>query len=220
MHVRIKICGVADPGDAEAAGRLGADAIGLNFYPASPRYVNLERARAILEVLPPFLEAVGVFANQTVAAAIQQTINPLGMRIQTVQMHGDNPEIAAVFPYRLIPAFSVRDATSLDEIARHLELCRQRHALPAAILIDAHQPGRLGGTGRTLPWKLLSNFEPGVPLILAGGLTADNVAEAVRLVRPFAVDVASGVETAPGRKNQEKIHRFIDAARRAAAGLD
>jgi phosphoribosylanthranilate isomerase len=104
----------------------------------------------------------------------------------------------------------------LQAITRYLDVCRLRGALPSAVLVDASVPGQYGGTGRQAPWHLLATFRPGVPLILAGGLTPDNVAEAVRLVRPYAVDVASGVESAPGHKDPDKVRRFIDKAREAA----
>ena len=107
----------------------------------------------------------------------------------------------------------------LQGIARYLDRCRSLELLPAAVLVDAHVSGQYGGTGQTLPWDLLADFRPGVPLILAGGLTPENVAEAVRLVRPYAVDVASGVELSPGRKDAEKMRRFIGSAREAAAKL-
>ncbi len=105
----------------------------------------------------------------------------------------------------------------MQEITDYLESCRRRQQLPAAILVDAHVAGQHGGTGQTAPWNLLAGFKPGVPLILAGGLTAENVAEAVRTVRPYAVDVASGVERTAGNKDPEKVRRFIDSARAAVA---
>ena len=128
-------------------------------------------------------------------------------------------EPADPFPFRLIPAFPVGDAAGLARLTRHLDRCRALGRLPAAVLIDAHVPGRYGGTGQTAPWHLLADFDPGVPLLLAGGLTPDTVAEAVRVVRPWGVDVASGVESSPGRKDPEKVRRFLDRAREAAARL-
>jgi phosphoribosylanthranilate isomerase len=133
-----------------------------------------------------------------------------------VQWHGAGPEPADAWAGPLIVAFAVRDADSLDVVRRYLDVCRGRGRLPAALLLDAHVPGQFGGTGRTAPWDLLADFRPGVPLLLAGGLTPDNVAEAVRRVRPDGVDVASGVESAPGRKDPERLRRFIDQARSAA----
>lgn len=211
--VRIKICGVTTVADAHDAVELGADAIGLNFYPLSPRSVDPAQAAAILRELPPFVEPVGVFARdplRDVCARVEQ----LGM-MRTIQWHGDEHELYNTFPYRLIPAFAVRDVHHLAAINRYLDQCRQLGHGPAAILIDAHVAGLYGGTGQRAPWHLLAEFQPGVPVILAGGLTPDNVAEAVRIVRPYAVDVASGVESSPGRKNKEKMRTFIGEAREA-----
>jgi phosphoribosylanthranilate isomerase len=214
-HLRIKICGVTTPEDAHQAALLGADAVGLNFYPPSLRYLTPAAVPALLKALPPFVEAVGVFVGQRLQQMFD-VVNPFG-RIRTLQWHGERHEAGRTFPFRLIAAFPVRDRDSLDEIRRYLDQCRAIDELPAAILVDAHVAGQFGGTGRPAPWNLLADFRPGVPLILAGGLTPDNVAEAVRVVRPYAVDVASGVESGPGRKDPEKMRRFIMAARAAAA---
>jgi phosphoribosylanthranilate isomerase len=215
--LRIKICGITNPADAEQAAALGADAIGLNFYPLTPRCVDLARAEAILRVLPPLVEPVGVFTNMPLADAAA-TANQLGLRL--VQWHGDRHEVPHdLFPRRLIPAFPVRDRQALTVITAYLDRCRETGRLPAAILVDGSAPGLYGGTGVPAPWLLLDDFHPGVPLILAGGLTPDNVAEAVRIVRPYAVDVASGVEARPGVKDAEKMRRFIAQAREAADRL-
>ena len=214
-HLRIKICGITTVEDALEAARLGADAIGLNFYPQSPRHVDLAVAERVLRQLPPFVEPVALFVNQPLRQIVQ-TLQPLG-RIRTIQCYGEPRELTDPYPFQLIPAFNVRDASSLLEITRYLDLCRGLGRLPAAILADASVPGQFGGTGHTAPWNLLADFRPGLPLILAGGLTPENVAEAVRIVRPYAVDVASGVESSPGCKDPEKIQRFIENAREAAA---
>jgi phosphoribosylanthranilate isomerase len=207
----VKICGVTTIEDAVAAAALGADAIGLNFHEPSPRAVSLSAVEGILRAVPPFLEVVGVFVNQPLRQVFQ-TLNSFG-RIRTVQWYGDKPELCDAFPFQYIPTFPVRDAASLRTITSYLDLCRGMNKLPAAIAVDAHAPGQYGGTGRPIPWELLAAFQPGVPLILAGGLTPDNVAEAVRIVRPYAVDVASGVESSAGRKDADKMRRFIDNAR-------
>ena len=211
--MRIKICGVTTPEDARTAALLGADAVGLNFHPSSPRFVTHEQAAAILDELPPFVEAVGVFVDRPFAAIVEE-VRPL-IRLRTVQWHGQEREPASACSLPLIAAFGVRGPESLEVIARYLDRCRASGRLPTAVLVDAHVPGQHGGTGRTAPWELLASFRPGVPLILAGGLTPDNVAEAVCAVRPYAVDVASGVESAPGRKDAEKMRRFIEHARGA-----
>ena len=215
--LRVKICGVTSPGDARRAGLLGADAVGLNFFAGSPRCIDGEQAQAILRVLPPFVAAVGVFVNVPLGSLFQ-LIHPL-RRLNAIQWHGKEHELSDCFPYQLISAFPVRDADSLRGITRYLDLCRGLGRLPDALLLDAHVPGQHGGTGRTAPWNLLASFRPEVPVILAGGLTPENVAEAIRLVRPYGVDVASGVESAPGRKDADRMWRFIDNARAAAAGL-
>jgi phosphoribosylanthranilate isomerase len=216
-HLRVKICGVTNEADARLAALSGADAVGLNFYSGSPRCIDAATAGYILRELPPFVEPVGLFVNQPLRQAFE-FLHPLG-GIRTIQWHGDNRELSDCFPYRLVAAFAVRDASSLLAVTRYLDTCRGLGRLPAAVLVDAHVPGRHGGTGRTAPWGLLASFQPGVPVILAGGLTPENVAEAVRVVRPYAVDVASGVEHSPGHKDPDRVQRFIDNAREAAARM-
>jgi phosphoribosylanthranilate isomerase len=214
-HLRVKVCGVTGPDEARRVAELGADAVGLNFYPASPRYVDAARAAAILRELPPYVEAVGVFVNVPLREAVAALV-PLP-RVRCVQWHGEGCETPDGSGYHLIPAFPVRDEASLADVTRYLDRCREVGHLPAAVLLDAQVPGLYGGTGRTAPWRLLASFRPGVPVVLAGGLTPANVAEAVRLVRPYAVDVASGVESAPGVKDLDKVRAFIDRAREAAS---
>jgi phosphoribosylanthranilate isomerase len=216
-HVRVKICGVTTEVDARQAALLGADAIGLNFYEGSPRCVGASAVPVILQELPPFIAAVGVFVDVPMRKAFEH-LHGL-RRINTIQWHGTNRELSDCFPYHLISAFPVRDAASLQAIQRYLDACRVADRMPAALLLDGHMPGQHGGTGQTAPWQLLASFRPGVPIILAGGLTADNVAEAIRIVRPYGVDVASGVENAPGRKDADKMRRFLANAREAAARL-
>jgi phosphoribosylanthranilate isomerase len=213
VSVRIKICGITNPVDAEAAANCGADALGFNFYPRSPRYVPEEKAAGIIGALPPFVEPVGLFVNESF-----DNMTSLARRLErvfTIQCHGDQMDPCPAGPMRFIPAFAVKDADSLARIALFLDRCRQESRLPAAVLVDAHVPGEYGGTGQKAPWNLLADFRPCVPLILAGGLTPDNVAEAVRVVAPYAVDVASGVEKSPGHKDVDKMRRFIDNARGA-----
>lgn len=216
-HVRVKICGVTTEPDARQAIALGADAIGLNFYEGSPRCVSVGVAKAILHELPPFVVAVGVFVEVPMRQAIER-LHDL-RRIPIIQWHGSSHQPSDCSPYHLISAFPVRDAASLQAIERYLDACRACGRLPSALLLDGHAPGQHGGTGQTAPWHLLASFRPGVPIILAGGLNADNVAEAIRIVQPYGVDVASGVESAPGRKDTEKMRRFIAHAREAAARL-
>jgi phosphoribosylanthranilate isomerase len=217
-HVRVKICGITNEADGRSAARLGADAVGLNFYPQSPRYIDPPDCVPILRALPPFVDAVGLFVNQPLRQVFP-VVNALG-RVRTIQWYGSNRELSDTFPFQLIACFPVRDPKSLLDITNYLDMCRSLNRLPAAVLADAAVPGQHGGTGQQLPWQLLADFRPGVPLILAGGLTPENVAEAVRIVRPYGVDVASGVEAAPGQKDPEKMRRFIGNAREAAAKVD
>jgi phosphoribosylanthranilate isomerase len=210
--VRIKICGITSEEDAIAAADLGADAIGLNFYPGSPRFVSDELAIRIAETLPPFVEPVALFVNEPIGRIVER-VRRLGA-VRTIQWHGDDPEPPPQ-NYHFIPAFQVRGRNDLAVVSRYLERCREARRLPSAVLVDGHSPGQYGGTGQPAPWELLADFHPGIPLILAGGLTPENVADAIRLVRPYGVDVAGGVETSPGRKDADKMRRFIDRARGA-----
>jgi phosphoribosylanthranilate isomerase len=216
-RLRIKVCGVTTVEDAYDAAVLGTDAIGLNFYEGSKRHVKPDAAQAILRELPPFVEPVAIYVNQTLKAVFR-ALNVLG-RVRTFQWHGTPRELSDSYPFQAIAAFPVRDRASLAEVTHYLDAARGVGRAPAAVLVDAHVPGQHGGTGRTAPWHFLAEFKPPEPLILAGGLTPENVAEAIYLVRPYAVDVASGVESAPGRKDVEKMRRFIGNALEAAAKL-
>jgi len=218
QRVRVKICGVTSVEDALLAANLGAEAVGLNFYEKSPRFIDASKAYEILRALPAFVEPVGLFVRRSLRE-IAATLKEPGLdRIRTVQRHADQPEIGDffVYPFSLIDAFPVADVASLGRIQTYLaDAWDQAFFRPGAILVDAHVPGKYGGTGQTAPWQLLAAFAPTVPLILAGGLTPDNVAEAIRIVRPYAVDVASGVESSPGKKDPDKMQRFIENARAA-----
>ncbi|MCZ2342220.1 MAG: phosphoribosylanthranilate isomerase [Bacteroidales bacterium] len=203
--VRIKICGVTTPEDAVHAAECGADALGLNFYPRSPRFLSPEQAEALVRALPPFTATVGVFVQESVSC-MQTVAMRYGLR--AVQTYSDTPLAVDFFPAAQIPAFRVQDAATLTVARQCVQSVR-----PAAILVDSYVPGEPGGTGHRAPWELLAGFDAGVPLILAGGLTPDNVAEAIRLVRPWGVDVASGVESVPGRKDPGRVRAFIQAVR-------
>jgi len=210
--VRVKICGVTTPADVRAVADAGADSVGLNFYQKSPRYVDPRAAGELVRALGPFTAAVGVFVctpiRQACATAFQ-----LGLR--AVQTYPDAPPDEDPYPFAHVPAFRVKDETSLAAVRAYVAAARAAGRAPAAVLIDSHVEGQMGGTGHRPPWHLLAGFDPGVPLILAGGLTPENVAEAVRLIRPWGVDVASGVESAPGRKDPGKIRAFVDTAKTA-----
>ncbi len=203
MSVRVKICGVTRVEDALAAVRLGADALGLNFWPRSKRFVAPEAARAIVRALPPFVAAVGVFVDPT-RDEVLRAVDASGVR--TVQLHGDEPPaLCAALPLPVVKAIRVADAHSLAAIASY-EV--------SAFLLDSASPG-YGGSGQGFDWALAAEAASAVRVVLAGGLHPGNVAEAVRTVRPYAVDVASGVESAPGIKDEEKMRRFIAEARAA-----
>ena len=206
MPTRIKICGLTRLEDAQRAVDLGAAALGFNFYAPSPRYIEPEPARAIIRCLPPLVTAVGVFANETDAGHVISLALEAGAT--TVQVHGPRfpalDELLAVFT--LVVAVAVREGFKPEE---HCKI------KPSAFLLDAFDPDRLGGTGRTFDWSVAREAKQYGPIILAGGLTPENVAQAVREVRPFAVDVASGVESAPGIKDPAKLRAFFAAVAQA-----
>jgi phosphoribosylanthranilate isomerase len=212
--LRIKICGITNPDDARQAAELGADAVGLNFHPASPRCIDQSTARAIMAELPLLVEPVAVVTNSEQLQVLYDS------NFKYFQWHGkveDFPEFSpgARPMFRPIVAFRVKDRKTLGQAEAWLNGRKQIGQLPAAVLIDGYQKDQLGGTGQTVPWDTLADFHPPVPLILAGGLTPENVAEAVRTVRPWGVDVASGIESSPGKKDVDKMRRFIDNARSA-----
>lgn len=216
IPLRIKICGVTTAEDIHLCAAAGADAVGINFHPGSPRFVDPKRAAPLIRAIPPLVSSVGVFVNQPMR---QMSAIAYQLGLRSVQHHGEQSEIADPFPFAFVPAFQVKDASSLAAIRSYLEKCAQAGVPPSAILVDAHVEGRHGGTGRLAPWELLARFDTGIPMILAGGLTPENVAEAIRVVRPWAVDVASGVESVPGRKDPDKVRRFVANARDAGAKL-
>ncbi len=208
MQVRVKICGVMTPADAVFAADCGADALGLNYYPKSPRFLTDEASRAILRELTPFVAPVGVFVG-TPTHEVSATAARLGLR--AVQTYTEAPlPLAPDEPAAYLPAFRVSGIADLDVIRAFVASCRC-----AAVLIDSFVAGSMGGTGHRAPWELLAGFDPGVPVILAGGLTPDNVAEAIRVVRPWGVDVASGVESSPGVKDAGKVRAFVRNAQAA-----
>jgi phosphoribosylanthranilate isomerase len=220
VYLRVKICGVTNEADAIQAGLLGADAIGLNFYKGSPRYITPTKAESLLQRgMLPFVEPIGIFVSFDIRSDLKVVSD---LKLRTVQLHETDENssftfLSNSFGVRLISAFSVSAKNDLERINRFMEKCEQNAwTLPVAILVDARVPGQFGGTGKTVPWELLADYNGRVPLILAGGLTPENVGEAVRIVRPYAVDVASGVESSPGHKNPEKMRRFIENAREAA----
>jgi phosphoribosylanthranilate isomerase len=221
MNFRVKICGVTNIADAEAAADAGADAIGLNFYSKSPRYIEPIDARKISTLAPTGLTRVGVVVN-----ADTELVNNLifVVQLEAIQLHGDEPpeSLANIRTKNIIRARRFTDQ-GISAIANDLEACEKARRVPIAVLVDAATPGRYGGTGETVSWPGLADHRRwlhGVPLILAGGLTPDNVAEAIRIVRPQAVDVASGVESSTGKKDHAKVRDFVAAAREAFAQIE
>lgn len=205
MSVKVKICGITNVADAQVALEAGADMLGFVFCETSARFVTVETAAAIAGELPPNAVKVGVFVNPP-EALVTRAIAQCGLNL--LQFHGDEPpEFCTRFGLMSIKAFRVRDAESLKLLPRY----------PTdAWLLDAFVPGRPGGTGCTFNWALAIEAKKlGRPIFLAGGLTPENVAEAVERVRPFAVDVSGGVEAAPGRKDPAKVRAFIAAAKAA-----
>ncbi len=199
--VKIKICGITRVQDALEAARLGADAIGFNFWPGSRRFVTPSAARAIVAHLPPFVTPVGVFVNQSEHDVVG-IAREAGMRV--LQLHGDeSPDLCARLPFPVVKAIRVDAVKTLAAFASY-EV--------AAVLLDTPSRG-FGGSGVPFDWSLAEGVSEIAPVVLAGGLTPDNVAEAIAAVKPYAVDVASGVEASPGIKDLEKMARFVRAVR-------
>ncbi|MBK5274033.1 MAG: phosphoribosylanthranilate isomerase [Desulfuromonadales bacterium] len=201
--VKVKICGITTLEDALTAIEAGADALGFVFYSRSPRHVSPEQAADIIRALPPFVQTVGLFVNEEISV-VNATADRCGLDI--IQLHGEEtPEYCESVLRRVIKAFRVKDITTLDALARyHVSGC----------LLDAWSPAARGGTGQIFNWEIAAEaVKRGHRIILAGGLTPENIAGAVATVNPYAVDVSSGVESAPGKKDATLIRAFIEAAR-------
>lgn len=205
MSVRIKICGITNAEDALMAVDAGADALGFMFYEPSPRNVSIAAVAKIIRHLPPFITKVGVFVNAT-EEFIRQVVAECG--VDTLQLHGDEPpEFCRKFSMPIIKAFRIQNVDSLTTLPGYET---------AAWLLDSFVPDRPGGTGARFNWKLaVAAKKLGRPIILAGGLTPENVAAAVKQVRPYGIDVSSGVESGPGKKDSSKVKAFVTAARSA-----
>jgi phosphoribosylanthranilate isomerase len=203
MMAKVKICGVTTVRDALWAARCGADALGFNFVPGTPRCCDAERVRAIVMELPPFVSAVGVFAN-----ARPDRVREIAEQcdLDYVQLHGRESaeECTRLRDLRVIKAFRIRDEEDLRDLERYgVE----------AYLLDAYVKGKLGGTGESFRWEIARGARRFGQVILAGGLNPDNVVTAVRAARPYAVDVASGVEAEPRKKDKDLVSNFIRSAK-------
>jgi phosphoribosylanthranilate isomerase len=210
----VKICGLRSVNDALEAARAGADWIGLNFHPKSARFVAIDQAAEIVLALPETTEAVGLFVDRPVEE-VREIAQATGLRI--VQLHGHEPvdDVVALANagLRVVRAFRVKDAESIDAMGVYLGECEAQGVALEGVLVDAYVPGLMGGTGESIHDDLLRQLPPLPRLILAGGLTPENAADRIARARPWMVDVAGGVESEPGRKDPDKIRRFIQAVR-------
>lgn len=200
--VKVKICGITNLEDALMAVEAGADALGFVFFKGSPRFISPEEAATVIRLLPPFVQVVGLFVNEEVA-----TVNSIADRcgIDIVQLHGEETsEYCKGVKQRVIKAFRVKDASVLEQLGEYQV---------AGCLLDAWSAAAPGGTGTVFNWEIAARAVGSHRIILAGGLTPENVARAVAAVKPYAVDVSSGVEAAPGKKDADLVRLFIRNAR-------
>lgn len=204
--VKVKICGITTVEDAEVAAAAGADALGFVMYRNSPRFVEPTIVRSIIAVLPPFVLPIGVFVNED-AERVRTLMDDCGFAL--AQLHGDE---SAAYCRNLgrpaLKAFRLKDRDTFLGLAEFQERAQVR-----GLVIDAFSELAYGGTGRTVDWELAAEAARTAPILLAGGLTPSNVADAIRQVRPYGVDVSGGVEARPGKKDPAKVKAFIDAAR-------
>lgn len=199
---KIKICGITNLDDALAAVEFGADALGFVFVPNTPRYIKPEDAANITAALPPFVTVVGVFGNDK-RERIEGIVNQC--KLGVVQLHGsESPDFCTSLNRKVIKAFRVKDENSLVDLPKYTV---------SAYLLDTYVKGQMGGTGAVFNWELACAAQQYGRIILAGGLTPENVTKAVQQVRPYGVDVSSGVEAKPGRKSHDKLRDFIKAVR-------
>jgi phosphoribosylanthranilate isomerase len=200
--MRVKICGITNLTDALLATDLGADALGFIFFPKSPRYVAPEAAREIIARLPPFVVSVGVFVDEE-AAVVRELAAKVGL--DWLQLHGqESPDYCRNLGRRVIKGFRVKDESSLKNLESF-------HGAVQALLLDTYRKGQVGGTGESFDWLLAREAKKYGRIILAGGLTPENVAQAIEAARPDAVDTASGTEAASGRKDPVKLRAFFAA---------
>ncbi len=206
---RIKICGITNITDALEAVELGADALGFNFYPKSPRFISEEAVREIIRKLPPFFVSVGIFVNEP-SEMIRKILESTG--IQTIQLQGDEPpDFCSQFSQPVIKAVRIKNHDSLKAVKDYQV---------SAFLLDSYSPGYYGGSGKAFDWSLAVKAKKYGRIILAGGLSPDNITEAIREVKPYGVDVCSGVEREPGKKDYKKLKAFIQAAKSIADWME
>ncbi len=199
--VRVKICGITNIEDARAAAEFGADALGFVFCKGSPRYIPPDEARNIIKSLPPFITTVGVFVDEG-ADEIERVLRYAS--IDVAQLHGHEPPEACMIGRRVIKAIRVKELSDLEPL---------RHYHVSAFLLDTYTPEYLGGTGQIFNWDIALDAKQFGRIILAGGLNVDNIEKAIRWVRPYAVDVSSGVEEEKGKKDHRKMKLFIERAK-------
>jgi len=203
MQIKVKICGITNLDDAIAAVDCGADALGFVFFAGSPRYISHEKVREIIKKLPSFTTTVGVFVNEKIEE-IEKIIALTG--IDVIQLHGNEPPEMCNISRRIIKAIRVKSLESLDPLRNYKDTV-------SAFLLDTFTPDIFGGTGQAFNWDIALEAKQFGRIILAGGLTPDNIAEAVRHVRPYGVDVSSGVELEKGEKDHKKMKLFIERAK-------
>ena len=217
-RLRIKICGIRTPDVARAAAEAGADAVGLVFDDRSPRFVTIDQARAVSAAVPPFVSVVGLFTTDDVAA-IEPILDQVSLDV--VQLHGNQGEdvIEALAPRRVLCAAAF-NAESGPQLLHDWQARWKKYDHLSGLLLDTPDPLLAGGTGRSFDWEALdearTNTRATLPIVLAGGLDPQNVTEAIQRVRPWAVDVSSGVESSRGVKDVEKVRAFCRAARSGA----
>jgi phosphoribosylanthranilate isomerase len=206
MPIKIKICGITNLEDAGVAVEAGADALGFVFYSQSPRCIESAIAKRIIAQLPPFVIPVGVFVNHD-QETIRNVFDECGLAF--AQLHGEEtPPFCESLGRPVLRALRLRDRGSLLALAEYKGRMGVR-----GFIVDAFSTQAYGGTGQTVDWSLAREVAQAAPILLAGGLTANNVQEAIRQVQPYGVDVSSGVEKSPGQKDHEKIHTFTQAVR-------
>ena len=207
-RTRIKVCGMTDMAEANGLVAAGVDALGFIFVEASPRNIAPEKAREIIASLPPFVDAVGVFVDQELDV-VNDIAKYCGLTM--VQLHGsESPQYCESVNTRVVKTFSIRPDAEVSETNPFYEPYLE---MVSGVLLDTYHEKVAGGTGQTFDWDLIKKCRPSVPLILAGGLTPENIADAVRHVRPFAVDVNSGVEVSPGVKDIGAVERLVETVR-------